>query len=204
MIDLIPQQSIQQLQSAISEKRYKHCEGVLETAFELSHAWKDYPVEPGLLAWAALFHDCAKELPLDTRERIIKQNEFDFGKELISNLKLSHAPLGAFLLETQYGMDHPDVLSAVAYHPTGHPDLTPIGWLVYIADYLEPGRTYIPNRDMLIEEASNDPLTGLRLITNLRISMVLQKGKKVHPLARKYQAYLEGIDSLCELQVETK
>jgi predicted HD superfamily hydrolase involved in NAD metabolism len=198
VIDLLPQSAIIALQSSISEKRFRHCLGVLEASFRLADAWEHYDIDRRLLAWAALFHDCAKELTKSKQIRLVNNGNLIYGRELIHTSKLSHAPLGALLLQTKYGMDHPEVLMAVAYHPTGHSDLTPIGWIVYMADYLEPGRAYVENRDEILDAACNDPLTGLRMVTDLRISMVLKKGKDVHPMAEQFKTHLEQMTMLCE------
>ena len=60
----------------------------------------------------------------------------------------------------KWDVHDPDVLTAVAYHPTGHPELNPIGWAVYLADYLEPGRTYFFEREEMYQAALKDPLMG--------------------------------------------
>jgi predicted HD superfamily hydrolase involved in NAD metabolism len=49
-----------------------------------------------------------------------------------------HGPVGAELLRHEDGVDDEDILAAVRWHTTGHPSLTPLGLLVFIADKLEP------------------------------------------------------------------
>ncbi len=200
MIHQLPEEIVLKLKSSISESRYQHSIGVFKTCCQLADCWEDHFIDPKLLTWAALFHDCAKEIPKTELKKIIETEEIPYGKELLDSPKLSHAPLGAKILQDEYGMNDPEVLMAVAYHPTGHPDLTPIGWAVYIADYLEPGRNFIEERERIFEQACNDPLTGLRKITDLKMYMVKKKGKTIHPLAVKFKKYLENINVLCENQ----
>ncbi len=170
--------------------------GVLETAFQLADSWENHPIDRKFLAWASLFHDCAKELPKDERIRVAQENSCRWGRELLEFNKLNHAPLSAKILQGQYRIDDRDTLMAIAYHPTGHPDLNPIGWAVYIADYLEPNRLYFPEREAWLEQACMNPLKGLRLITDLRIDVVKQKNKPLHPLALDFKHFLESLDSL--------
>ena len=49
-----------------------------------------------------------------------------------------HGPVGAELLKHEDGLDDEEILAAVRYHTTGHPSLTQLGLLVFIADKLEP------------------------------------------------------------------
>lgn len=195
MIDLLPASAVHRLQSLIPRERFAHCRGVMETAFQLADAWKQIPVDRTHLAWASLFHDCGKEISPEQKARLSQNGPILYGKELMDFPKLIHAPLGAKLLQTDFGVETPEVLEAIAYHPTGRPNLGPIGWMVYIADYLEPGRSYFPQRETLLREACDDPLMGLRRVTNLRFATVEKKGKLIHPLAREFKNYLDGIQA---------
>ena len=66
----------------------------------------------------------------------------------------------------KWDVHDPDVLTAVAYHPTGHPELSPIGWAVYLMDYLEPGER-ISSNARNVPAALKDPLDGLRVTTSV-------------------------------------
>lgn len=169
----------------------------METAFKLADAWEDkYPVDHTLLAWASLFHDCAKEISREEERHLVETNHLEYGEELMNTPSLVHAPLGALLLQEKFGIDHPEVLKAVAYHPTGHPTLGPMGWMVYMSDYLEPGRTYFEERENILEDALKDPLLGLRRITNLRLSTVMELKKPLNPAVLVFKEHLDQVKSL--------
>lgn len=51
---------------------------------------------------------------------------------------MMHGPVGAELLRHEDGLEDEEILAAVRWHTTGHPSLTPLGLLVFIADKLEP------------------------------------------------------------------
>ncbi|MEW6237121.1 MAG: bis(5'-nucleosyl)-tetraphosphatase (symmetrical) YqeK [Candidatus Omnitrophota bacterium] len=186
-----PEDAIRRLESRLSSERFRHSVGVYETCVLLADAWKNYPVDRDWLMWAALFHDCGKELSGAQTEELLNDEPLRWGAELMEFKKLRHAPLGAKLLQMEYGVENDDVLKAVAYHPTGSPELTPIGWMVYIADYLEPNRSGFEDREMMLEQACADPMKGLRLMADLRIQVVKKKGKTVHPLAVEFRKYLK-------------
>ncbi len=196
MIDLLPPHAVHELKKSLTPKRYEHSLGVLQTAFQLADSWKNHPVDRLSLAWASLFHDCGKEIPKEERRHFSNNGSIQYGEELLSIGKLNHAPLGAWLLQSHHGISDRDILMAVAYHPTGHPLLTPIGWLVYIADFLEPGRTYFPNRLQYLQEACADPLAGLKRVTQLRVEAVLNKEKPIHPLTQQFKEMLDNRDSI--------
>ncbi len=196
MIELLPSSAVKELKDNLSTKRYNHSVGVMETAFVLADSWKNYSIDRTDLAWASLFHDCGKEIPKDDRARICSKNSLSLGKELIDITKLNHAPIGAKLLHDNYGIKNKDILMAVAYHPTGHPDLSPIGWIVYIADYLEPGRTNMENREKALQKACKNPLQGLKIVTELRMKTVLQNNKPFHPMAIRFKKYINKLDSI--------
>ena len=52
-----------------------------------------------------------------------------------------HGPAAARRLRED-GMDDDALLRAVAYHTLGHPELDRLGRALYVADFLEPGRTF--------------------------------------------------------------
>ena len=59
--------------------------------------------------------------------------------------KLLHGPAAATRLRAE-GIDDEPLLLALAAHTIGHPDLDDVGRALFIADYIEPGRRYEPDR----------------------------------------------------------
>ena len=56
---------------------------------------------------------------------------------------LLHGPACAGRLE-QAGVEDQSILAAVAWHTIGHPSLDRVGRMLYLADFLEPGRHFEP------------------------------------------------------------
>lgn len=54
-----------------------------------------------------------------------------------------HGPAAAARLRAD-GYDDESVLNAITYHTIGHPELDLTGRMLYLADFLEPGRTFDP------------------------------------------------------------
>ncbi|MCP6368247.1 bis(5'-nucleosyl)-tetraphosphatase (symmetrical) YqeK, partial [Klebsiella pneumoniae] len=69
--------------------------------------------------------------------------------------ELWHAPVGAFLVRNEVGITDKEVLDAIAYHTSGRPGMTLLEKIVYVADYIEPGRRF-PGVDEVRELAKKD------------------------------------------------
>src|SRR5690606_32451701 len=54
-----------------------------------------------------------------------------------------HGPAAAARLRAE-GVEDEPLLDAIAYHTVGHPSLDTLGRALYVADFLEPGRTLLP------------------------------------------------------------
>ena len=86
---------------------------------------------------AAVLHDALRDAaPADLRKEL--PAEFaDWGDALL------HGPVAAARLRAE-GLADEGVLTAITYHTIGHPTLDDAGRVLFLADYLEPGRTYDP------------------------------------------------------------
>ncbi len=104
----------------LTEHRYQHTLGVMVTAIALA---KQYGADEKKAELAAIFHDYAKFRPKEEMKQIIiKQG---FSKDLLQyNSELWHAPVGAYLVETEAGVTNQEVLDAIRYHTSGRPGMT--------------------------------------------------------------------------------
>ena len=100
--------------------------------------------------------------------------------------KLLHGPAAAARLR-ELGMSDDDVLGAVAYHTVGHPDLGLIGRLLYLADYLEPGRPFDEeHRADLRARMPHDWKQVLRTVVSSRVKHLLDSGNTIRPETMGY------------------
>ena len=49
------------------------------------------------------------------------------------------------MLPKKYGVTDPDILNAILNHTTGRPDMSLLEKIVWLSDYIEPGRKQAPN-----------------------------------------------------------
>ena len=68
--------------------------------------------------------------------------------------KLLHAKTGAALARDLFGVSDA-VFSAIRWHTTGKPDMNLLEKIIYLADYIEPGRDF-PGVEKLRELAHED------------------------------------------------
>lgn len=121
----------------LTEKRYRHTEGVIATAVELA---KRYGADEEKTYIAALFHDACKNLDSDEINMLVE--EYGIGSVYIDKPQLAHSKLAAKILEDRFGITDEDILNAVSYHTTGRANMSLLEKIVYVADAVEPNRTY--------------------------------------------------------------
>ncbi len=88
---------------------------------------------------AALFHDCAKNVPLDSPLLEGFELPSDWGRV---PAQVVHQFAGAYLAERAFGITDEDILNAIRYHTSGRPHMSDLEKLVFLADMVEAGRTY--------------------------------------------------------------
>lgn len=95
-----------------------------------------------------MLHDLAR---LYSGQRLIDECELrglPIGAFERRNPIVLHARLGAALAREGFGIDDPDVLSAIEKHTTAAPGMSPLDCVVYLADALEPGRSFEGREDL--------------------------------------------------------
>lgn len=141
------------LKKSQDKERYEHTKGVMYTAGCLAMA-HGYYLEKAMLA--GLLHDCAKCIPNDEKFALCKEHNILVTPVEAENPFLLHAKLGAFLAESEYNITDPDVLHAIKVHTTGEPDMNILDKIIFIADYIEPGRNKAPNLEKVRKLAFHD------------------------------------------------
>jgi predicted HD superfamily hydrolase involved in NAD metabolism len=160
----------------LTEHRYVHTLGVTDTAIELA---KRYGADQHQAELAAIFHDYAKFRPKEEmKQLIISQN---MSKDLLDyNDELWHAPVGAYLVEKEAGITDREVLDAIKYHTSGRVGMTLLDKIVYLADYIEPGRVF-PGVEEVRETAKESLEFAVIQAVRNTISFLIKKNQTVYP-----------------------
>lgn len=129
---------MQKIQMRMSEQRFKHVLGVEETAVALA---KKNGASPEKASIAALTHDYAKERPDEEFKMVIVRDGFD--PELLNyNNAIWHGLVGASFVERELGITDAEILHAIRVHTTGAAKMSLLDKIIYVADYIEPGRDF--------------------------------------------------------------
>ncbi|HWO97941.1 MAG TPA: bis(5'-nucleosyl)-tetraphosphatase (symmetrical) YqeK [Bacillus sp. (in: firmicutes)] len=160
----------------LTEHRYIHTIGVMETAIELAER---YGADVEKAELAAIFHDYAKFRPKEEMKQIIIDQNMSQDL-LVHNTELWHAPVGAYLVEKEAGVRDQEVLNAIRYHTSGRPDMTLLEKIVYVADYIEPGRIF-PGAKEVRELAKQDLDKALLQSLSNTIMFLLKKNQAIYP-----------------------
>ena len=125
------------LKSTLRPKRFFHTLGVAYTAANLAAV---HEVDEDKAFLAGLLHDCAKFYEREEQIALCEEAGIELTETERLNSALIHGKLGAFYAKTKYLVDDVEILSAIRFHTTGHPDMTKLEKIIYLSDYIEPGR----------------------------------------------------------------
>jgi predicted HD superfamily hydrolase involved in NAD metabolism len=185
-------QALERVKPELTEHRFVHTIGVMETAIDLAMR---YGADVKKAELAAVFHDFAKFRPKnEMKQIIIEQN---LGSELLlHNEELWHAPVGAYLVEKEVGIVDSEILNAIRFHTSGRPDMTLLEKIIYVADYIEPGRHFpgVEGVRELAQKSLNEAL--IKAIQNT-VVFLMKKKQPIYP-----DTFLTYNDLVKNLEVE--
>lgn len=145
----------------VTPPRRSHVERVAALLGEWAGAMRVAPAERDRWLRAAWLHDALRDAPL---------------KDL-----MAHGPAAAERAG-QDGERDPGVLTAVRYHTIGYAGWDDVGRMLYLADFLEPGRDFDPDgRRALAARVPAERDAVLREVARRRIEWVLRSGWPLLP-----------------------
>lgn len=192
------------MEKALEPKRYEHTLSVAYTAANLAMV-HGVDIEKTLVA--GMLHDCAKCLSYHKQLSICKKNHITLSEmEKEDSSPLIHAKAGSILARKEYGIKDEDILNAICYHTTGRPHMSPLEKIIYIADYIEPGRKhakrsadisdiYLQNLTEARKLAYYDLDAALCRILSDTLTYLKEKGGRVDPMTQKTYEYYK-----CKMQ----
>lgn len=170
------------LQGLLSPHRYAHTLGVMHTACALSMA-HSYPMTRAQIA--GLLHDCAKYLSNDQLIEIAKKRGLLISPGEEKAPQLLHAKVGALFAEEIYGVQDPAVLRAIRLHTTGSPAMGLLDKIIFVADYIEPGRDRAPHLSDIRQLAFYDLDLAVTLILEDTIAFLEASGAEIDVSSRQ-------------------
>lgn len=130
------------MEKTLDSKRFEHTLGVEYTAAALAMRYDEDIMKAQT---AGLLHDCAKCMSNEKRLSICEKHHISVNKIERKNPFLLHAKVGSYIAMQKFNVHDSDTINAILNHTTGRPDMSRLEKIIYVADYIEPGRKQAPN-----------------------------------------------------------
>lgn len=131
-----------QLESTLDPMRYEHSLSVSFTCASLAMRYQYDLLNAEL---AGLLHDCAKRYTDSQLITRCKKHGLQLTDDELHAPAVIHARYGAWMAQYKFGIEDPEILSAIRWHTTGKANMSLLDKILYIADYIEPRRNKASN-----------------------------------------------------------
>lgn len=171
------EQILNHVRAQMTEKRFLHTLGVMKAARQLA---AQYGADEDKAELAAMIHDVAKCWPIKDQAAYIVEHKLD-STLLNYEKELWHAEIGAHYAKAQYGVSDDEICQAIRYHTSGRVGMSLLEKVVWVADYIEPTRTFegvIKARQLAELSLEKTMLYGL----DSTITFLIEKNKIVYPM----------------------
>ena len=176
----LPMEKLEQVVIRLLKKnRINHVFGCRDTAVALAKRWGADETDA---ARAGILHDITKAL--DGPLQLTLCAEYgtilsDFSRRYPKTL---HALTGALVAERVFG-ENEAVVTAIRHHTTGRANMGLLEKIIYVADYMEPNRSF-PGVEKLRQLAFSDIDGALKLGLEMTLEHLARQGSEVSPESR--------------------
>ena len=173
--------------------RFLHTLGVVETAQNLA---SKYGADVENAKVAALLHDIAKPLSVDELIDVCDKGGEPVTDDELAGIKVLHAKAGAIIARDEFHIENKEILDAIRYHTTGRPGMSLLEKIIFIADFIEPGRSKAPNLDRIRKEAGLDLNRCVCMIARDTLQYLRESGAHVDSRTEDTYEYYKSITNL--------
>ena len=124
--------------SMVRQKRVPHIRGTEEEAARLARRWG---ADVTLARRAGILHDCTKYLTGPEQLAVCEKYGVPLDPLEHDAVKLLHSKTGACIARAVFG-EPDEVYEAIFWHTTAKADMSVLEKILYLADYIEPNRTF--------------------------------------------------------------
>ena len=164
----------------LNPNRVAHVLGCRDTAVKLARRWGADETDA---ARAGILHDITKALDGPLQLTLCREYGTILDEFGCKYPKTLHALTGSLVAERIFG-ENEAVVSAICYHTTGKADMSLLEKIIYVADYMEPCRSF-PGVEKLRELAFSDIDGALKLGLELTLEHLENLGDEVSPASRQ-------------------
>lgn len=157
----------------VSEKRRGHIARVTALLDRWAAELRVPPDEARAWHDAGLFHDALRDAPEGELRALVQDNSLP--------TQILHGPAAAARLVRE-GETRADLLEAVRWHTVGNGAWARTGRALYMADFLEPGRSFArADRAFLASHLVHDFDGVFRQVVRQRLEWSLREGNQLYP-----------------------
>lgn len=167
---------IDRLKTLLNEKRFKHSIGVMDTAVKMAER---YGADVEKARVAGLLHDCAKNLSSEELIALAEKYNIELDDVLRHSPFLLHGPVGGYLIRDNFGVCDKEIKRAVMLHTTGDKDMTLLDKIIFLADFIEPGRDF-EGVDVLRKTADEDLDKAVIMALDRTIEFVIKNNQLLY------------------------
>lgn len=181
------------MEKTLDAKRFEHTLGVAYTAGALAMR---YDADILKAQTAGMLHDCAKCMSNEKRLSLCEKHNISINSIERNNPFLLHAKVGSLIAMQKFNIHDTDTINAILNHTTGRPDMSLLEKVVYVADYIEPGRKQAPNLSEIRKLAFIDlDKAMLKILEDTLVYLNTIDGD-IDPMTQKtYDFYKKGIEN---------
>jgi predicted HD superfamily hydrolase involved in NAD metabolism len=176
------------LAERVSPSLRAHCERVAETAIVLA---RRFGVDESDAELAGLMHDIARGEDDTTVLALAEKMGVPVTEYEREHPHVLHARVGAAIVRLELPGIGEAVLSAIEVHTVGALPMSDLDRVVYLADMVEPGRTFEGVDDLRAACATLPLSECFRLGYGRSVRHVLASGRPVHPISAAVGAEIE-------------
>lgn len=169
---------LSKVKEQMTDHRFMHTLGVAATAVALAER---FGADAQKAELAGLLHDFCKFWDKGKMREIVERESSLPGELLDYDKELWHAPVGAIVARQELGIQDQEILDAIAYHTSGRPGMSRLEKILWLADYIEPGRQF-PGVEEVRELAEQDLDLALLQALGNTITFLVKQKKKIYPL----------------------
>ena len=182
---------IRELESELAYGRFVHTLNVACTAANLAMC---YGADIDQADAAGLLHDCAKCMNLGKMLKLCDKADLELSEFEKNSASLLHSKAGAVLAASKYGIKDEDILNAIRYHTTGRPGMSLLEKIIFVSDYIEPGRDSAPNLPLVRKLAFESIDDCVLQILKDTLGYLGTTGAEVDPMTQKTYDYYRRCD----------
>ncbi|MFA0816676.1 MAG: bis(5'-nucleosyl)-tetraphosphatase (symmetrical) YqeK [Anaerofustis sp.] len=174
------------LQQDLKPNRYLHS---LNTALAAQQLAQYRGADPNKAYLAGLVHDCAKNM--NNADLLAAAEQFGIPTDpiILRSPQLIHGQVGAYLAREQFDIHDEEIFNAIAHHTMGRENMSDMEKIIFLADLIEPGRTY-ENVVKIRKTALTDFDKALLMAYDGIINFIIRKEDLLHPQTIRARNYL--------------